>query len=68
MSDGQEFIDTEFESIVKSTLSDTWMNNLNAFEEQQTVTFPGFFVMFKTIFLENDEEEYDGGDNGEWIF
>jgi len=49
-------------------LSDTWMNNLNAFEEQQTVTFPGFFVMFKTIFLENDEEEYDGGDNGEWIF
>ncbi len=68
MSDNQEFIDTEFESIVKSTLSDTWMNNLNAFEEQQTVTFPGFFVMFKTIFLENDEEEYDGGDNGEWIF
>jgi len=68
MSDDQEFIDTEFQSIVKSTLSDTWMNNLNAFEEQQTVTFPGFFVMFKTIFLENDEEEYDGGDNGEWIF
>ena len=29
----QEFIDYEFESMVKSTLSDTWFENMNAFPD-----------------------------------
>ena len=33
----QEFIDYEFESMVKSTLSDTWFENMNAFPDEQAL-------------------------------
>lgn len=57
-----EYVDVEFDSIVKSTLSDVWMNNLNAFgSEPDVIPIPGFLLFFKPI----DEE---GDDNGEWIF
>ena len=58
----KEYVDVEFDSIVKSTLSDVWMNNLNAFgQEPDVIPLPGFLLLFKPI----DEE---GDDNGEWIF
>ena len=57
-----EYVDVEFDSMVKSTLSDVWMNNLNAFgSEPDVIPIPGFLLFFKPI----DEE---GDDNGEWIF
>lgn len=58
-----EYIDTEFDSMIKSTLSEVWMNNLNAFgQEPDIIPIPGFLLLFKPIL---DEE---GDDNGEWIF
>lgn len=58
-----EYIDTEFDSMIKSTLSEVWMNNLNAFgQEPDVIPIPGFLLLFKPIL---DEE---GDDNGEWIF
>jgi len=58
-----EYVDVEFDSIVKSTLSDVWMNNLNAFgQEPDVIPLPGFLLFFKPFI---DEE---GDDNGEWIF
>ena len=58
-----EYIDVEFDSMIKSTLSDVWMNNLNAFgQEPDVIPLHGFLLLFKPII---DEE---GDDNGEWIF
>ena len=58
-----EYVDVEFDSIVKSTLSDVWMNNLNAFgQEPDVIPLPGLLLLFKPFI---DEE---GDDNGEWIF
>ncbi len=58
-----EYIDVEFDSMIKSTLSEVWMNNLNAFgQEPDIIPIPGFLILFKPIL---DEE---GDDNGEWIF
>jgi len=59
----REYVEVEFDSMVKSTLSDVWMNNLNAFgQEPDIIPLPGFLILFKSII---DEE---GDDNGEWIF
>tara|TARA_B100000427_G_scaffold310497_1_gene300348 strand:+ start:386 stop:601 length:216 start_codon:yes stop_codon:yes gene_type:complete len=64
----QEAFDFAFEDIVKSTLRDTWMNNLNPFpQEQRIIQFPGIFIMFEQI-EEMIDEEYNGGEDGEWIF
>ena len=44
----QEAFDFAFEDIVKSTLRDTWMNNLNPFpQEQRMIQFPGIFIKEK---------------------
>jgi hypothetical protein len=64
----QEAFDFAFEDIVKSTLRDTWMNNLNPFpQEQRMIQIPGMFIMFEQI-EEMIDEEYNGGEDGEWIF
>tara|TARA_R100000458_G_C8275649_1_gene250780 strand:+ start:1643 stop:1858 length:216 start_codon:yes stop_codon:yes gene_type:complete len=64
----QEAFDFAFEDIVKSTLRDTWMNNLNPFPQgQRIIQIPGMFIMFEQI-EEMIDEEYNGGEDGEWIF
>jgi|TARA_X000001388_G_scaffold72043_1_gene62339 hypothetical protein len=64
----QEFIDYEFESMVKSTLSETWFENMNQFpEDQEIVQLPAFFVIFKKTIQSFIEDLNEEDDNGQWI-
>ena len=64
----QEFIDYEFESMVKSTLSDTWFENMNAVpDEQEVVQLPAFFVIFKKTIQNFMDDINEEDDNGKWI-
>ena len=54
--------------MVKSTLSDTWFENMNAFpDEQEVVQLPAFFVIFKKTIQNFMDDINEEDDNGKWI-